>query len=118
MIQSTPNGTVDMSFIDIRYHSLEMKNFILALQRQLSQITGGALPSFDYTLDHKTNKLIFSKATEVTASSPSGSHYRHYIATMQDDLLTEVNIIFVMVSFQHGFPLGRWNLSVQCMFKK
>lgn len=107
MTQSILDGTVDIRFIHDINHSVEMQNFILALQRPMSQITGSTISTFDYTLDPKTYKLVFNKATEATASSILGLHYGHYIAAIQDDLLIEINDIFMRVLFQHGFPLER-----------
>lgn len=44
-------GTVDMRFVNNIYHSVEMRNFVLVLQRPISKLTVNEIPPFDYTLD-------------------------------------------------------------------
>ena len=95
-----------------------MKNFIAALQRPLSTNTGCPIQELEYNFDLDTYKAIFKKAKEHTSSSPSGIHYGHYIAAIQNDLLAEVNVTFMRVPFAHGFPLDRWSSSVHCMLQK
>jgi len=101
-----------MSFISNVDHSTEMRHFIQALKRPLSKKSDQSLPPFKYSLDIETYTKIFNKATESTASSPSGLHYRFYISTLKDGYLTVVNDIFMRVLFQHGFPIERWSSSV------
>ena len=112
------NGTVDTSFIQDIDPSEEMSHFIQALQRPLNKDTGHQIPELKYTMDTETYNAIFSKANEATSSSPSGIHYGHYIVALQDDLLREVNTIFMRVPFKFGFPLERWSSSVHCMLQK
>lgn len=95
-----------------------MKNFLYALKRPLSKNTGSILTPFEYTLDPKTYKQNFTKSTEATVSSPAGLHNGHYIAAIQDEILTEVNAIFMRLPSQHDFPIDRWSSSVQCMLQK
>ena len=112
------DGTIDTDCISSIDPSIEMRHFIQALQRPISKKTGSPIPPFEYALDSEVYRAIFQKATESTASSPSRIHYGHYIAAMQDDVLTAVNAVFMRVPFKHGFPLERWSSSVQCMLQK
>ena len=71
-----------------------------------------------YYLNNNTYRSVFFKARESTASSPSGMHYGQYIAALDNNILTEVNTIFVNVPFFHGFSLERWKRSTHCMLQK
>lgn len=95
-----------------------MRHFIQALKSPLSKLSGKPITPFEYSLDTETYTIIFAKAIESTASSPSGLHYVHYIADLQDNTLTLVNDMFIRGPFMHGFSLERWSSSVQCMLQK
>ena len=95
-----------------------MKNFITSLKRPLHKDTCYPINELKYKLDIITYKEIFDKANKNTSSSPSGIHYGYYKVAVQDDFLAEVNIIFMRVPFEHGFPLERWSNSVHCMLQK
>jgi hypothetical protein len=88
--------------------SSEMKCFIGSLKTPLSGNTGKYVPTMDMTMDIEQHREVFQKTRESTASSPSGIHYEHYIAVCESDLLSEVNMIFMVVPFQVEFSLSRW----------
>ena len=73
-------GKIDGSFIQKIDQSVEMGNFISALQRPIRSGSGNPVEDFKYTLDTESYRAIFAKAKETATSSPSGIHYRHYIA--------------------------------------
>ncbi len=95
-----------------------MRNFIEALKRPTSSVTGEQVKDFHYDINSETYLAIFAKAKETIVSSTSGIHYGHYIAACQDDILTDVNVLFMRVPFQHGFALERWSASLHCMLQK
>ena len=60
-------------------------------------------------------------STVCTISRPivsSVSELLTRIVVMQDDLLREVNTIFMRFLFHHSFPLERWSKSVHCILQK
>ena len=85
----------------------EMKIFIGALKTLLSDKTGKYIPTMDTTMDIEQHREVLQKTRVSTASSPSGIHYGHYIAACESDLLSEVNMIFMVVPFQVGVSLSR-----------
>ena len=50
---------------------------------------------------------VFNKTKESTSSSPSGIHYGHYKTACECDILSKVNIIFMVVPFKVRLPLTR-----------
>ena len=69
-------------------------------------------------MDIEQHREVFKKTCESTASSLSGIHYGHCIAACESDLLSKVNMIFMVVPFQVGLPLSRWTQSLHCMIQK
>ena len=108
----------DTDVMDDIQASSEMKSFIGALKTPISGKTGKYVPTMDTTMDIEQHREVFKKTRESTASSPSGIHYGHYIAAFENDLLSEVNMIFMVVHFQVGLPLSRWTQSLHCMMKE
>ena len=106
------DGTINTDFISQVDNSTEMANFIRALQRPISKITGLPVQELTYNLNDETYRKIYAKAREKTSSSPSGIHYGHYMAACQDDHLTSVNATFMRVPFYLDF---HWKYGVlQC----
>ena len=98
--------------------SNEMKSFLAALKLPTSGITGGPIPDMPSTITLQQFKDIFNATKEQTASSPSGLHYGHYKASCESDQLAQVHLLFMVLPFQVGIPLTRWNNSLHCMIQK
>ena len=85
-----------VDYIQAVDQSAAIGNFISALQRPISKVTGEPVGEFKYKI---SNRAIFAKAKESAASSPLGLHYSHYILACHDDLPTEVNATITRVPF-------------------
>ena len=96
----------------------EMTNFMVALKISISKITGQPVKELEYKLDETTYKQIFTKSRESTLSSPAGINYGHYIAAIEDEILTEVNTNSMQALFIYGFILERWSNLVHYMLQK
>ena len=59
-----------------------------------------------------------SKLSIRQASYPSGVQCGHCKAACESELLTKLNLIFVVVPFKVGLPLSIWTRSLHCMTQK
>ena len=119
IVEDILEDTVDYDSIPLPTHSSpELADFIAALKRPLNTNTGTPIKNMQYNLNNETYKDMFTKSKEYTASSPSGIHYGHYIAALDNELLISVNAIFMQVTLSLQFPLERWTNSVHCMLQK
>ena len=110
--------TLDKSGMDEVHASAEMANFIKALKIPHSTATGEPTPVMDDDIDSETYTEMMNGTRESTASSPSGIHYGHYKAACESELLTAVNLLFMVLPFKVGIPLHRWTCSLHCMIQK
>ena len=106
-------GTTGNPLLD----SSEMKEFLKALKRPLSQSTGRPIPTLDTVITDEEYKTMFNKTREDTASHPP-IHYGHYKAACESAMLVQVNKTFMNLPFSHGVPLTRWMQSLHCMIQK
>jgi hypothetical protein len=63
-------------------------------------------------------KLFWRKVNELTSSSMSGIHYRHYKAAIQDELISEVLALQLTVVARSGIPPENWSVGLQVMLEK
>ena len=76
-----------------------MTRFVSVLQRPNIVDTGLTIKELDYKTDRDTYRNIFSKTNESTVLSPYSIHYEHYIVATKNDLLADMNSIFMRVPF-------------------
>ena len=56
----------------------------------------------------KDYQQLFNRTKEKTASSPSDIHIGHYKACAKCNYLSEIMAHFLLIPFQQGTPLPRW----------
>ena len=84
-----------------------MKLLLEALEITVSNITGEKVPTMDCSMSIDPYKELFNNTREETDSSPSWVHYGHYKAVCEGNLLAEVNLSFMTIPFEAGYPLAR-----------
>ena len=89
-----------------------------ALKLPVSAKTGEMIEEMTIDMNIEYYREVYMKTRESTASSPSGIHYGRYIAARKNELLTKVNLLFMVTPFQVGILLNRWTQSIHCMIKK
>ena len=73
IVKDTLEGTVDCSSIPPPHiSSLKLTDFSIVLQHPTNVITSPFPPDMTYDMNTCNYKIIFSKVTELTSSSPSG----------------------------------------------
>ena len=60
----------------------------------------------------------FCTKDELTESSPSGRHIRHYKTIIEDKKLTSLMIAMLNIGLQAGVALERWKHTLSIMLKK
>ena len=60
---------------------------------------------------------LFNNTKESTSSHPP-VHYGHYKVACESEVLAKVNLAFMNLPFQYGYPLTRWLRSLHCMIQK
>ena len=103
---------IDQLDIDI-----ELDALLTALQYATTP-TGEKIQEMDSIISLDEYKQLFSKTSEMTASSPSKTHMGHYIASCERDSIALVHLTMMNIPFQYGFPLDRWLHSLHCMLLK
>jgi hypothetical protein len=108
----------DTAGLDEVHASKEMKSFLAALKIPVTKRGAKATPIMNDNMTLENYIEAFNKTKEDTASSPSGIHYVNYKAACESDLLSKVNLLFMVVPFKVGIPLTRWTRSLHCMIQK
>jgi hypothetical protein len=88
---------LDTSGLDEVHASKEMKAFLAALKIPVTKRGAKATPIMNENMTLENYIEAFNKTKEDTASSPSGIHYGHYKAACESDILSKVNLIFMVV---------------------
>ena len=107
--------TIDRYDLDEVQASTEMSSFLAALKIPHSSKMGGPTPEMSDDITAGNYMVLMNKTREAIASSPSGIHYGHYKAACESEVLTAVNLIFMVIPFKVGIPLQRWACSLHCM---
>ena len=97
--------------------SKEMHTFLKKLQRPISPETGKPIEPMEELMTTEDYHSIFNHTKESTSSHPP-LHYGHFKAACESPILTEVNLAFMNIPFQYGYPLTRWLKSHHCMLQK
>ena len=95
-----------------------MESFIKALKIPTPKGGENEIPQMDDKMTMENYMELFNKTKESTSSPPSGLHYDHYKAATESDILSKVNLLFMVVPFKVGLPLTRWTRSWHCMIQK
>ncbi len=60
----------------------------------------------------------WSKCREFTSTGVSGIHYGHFIASLQDPMMSEIDRKILEISFQTGLGPSRWKQGIDVMIPK
>ena len=108
----------DLSGMEETTASSEMTNFLKALQIPISHKTGKPVKEMGDNVSLQEYKEAYNRTKEATSSSPSGVHYRHYIASCECEMLSKINLVFMTAPFRTGMSLTRRTRSLHCMIQK
>ena len=98
-------------------NSKEMYTFLAKLKRPKSNKTDETVEEMDGLMTIEDYQSIFNNTRESTSSHPP-LHYGHFKAGCESTTLMEVNLAFMNLPFQYGYPLKRWLKSHHCMLQK
>ena len=118
-VEALLDGSFDWGYREDSHltSSTAMHTFLNKLQRPLSTETGGPLHEMESIMTTEDYLHSFNNTRESTSSHPP-LHYGHFKAACESSLLTAVNLAFMNLPFQHGYPLTRWLKSHHCMLQK
>ena len=77
-----------------------MASYIEALKIPVSAKTGKPLTEMKQDMIPAQYKEVFTSTKESTALSLSNIHYKLYVVACRSNILTAVNLIFMLVPFQ------------------
>jgi Reverse transcriptase (RNA-dependent DNA polymerase) len=115
---NTPTATAILNNT-LSAHGHKLHETILDLAPFLSTPhTINALGSISTEVSRSDFRSAWKKCREFTSSGKSGLHFGHFIASCNDDLLTDLDRKFLEISMTHGIILQRWTQAIDVMIPK
>ena len=104
--------------LDEVHVSKEMECFLGALEIPVSNSNGNNTPQLDDDMTLENYIEAFNKTKEFTASFPPGIHYGHYKTACESEILSQVNLICMVIYLKVRLPSTRWTRSLHCMIQR
>ena len=94
----------------VRLDSFNVNDAIKACIKEMAYAPGeDGVDVVDPTISAEDFKAGFRAISEQLTSSPSGRHYGHYKAVLQEPDLCAMYALIMSIPFELGFGLQRWN---------